>query len=303
MEELEKERALFLKKHKKRNIIAMIIFSLFYLIATLIVIYYIGKNIGWDWPSKIYLLIWLIIYLIFLPLFYFSKGEDKDFYDNYRKSYRKNIVNKALNEIFTDVHDDYSRGLDESEISEADIIDMGTTYKAEDYYSGKYKGISFEVSDVKTSHAESDGESGTRIVIDFAGQYYIFESNKKIDGKVSITKNFGIKQENNSQYISTEDIDFNKEFLVKSTDEHLAFYVLTPAFMEKLKDIKKAHQLVVNIGFIHDKIHIAIFNKDMFEFDPFHEINVDNEVNKIKEELKVITNIVDILDLDNDLYK
>ena len=44
-------------------------------------------------------------------------------------------------------------------------------------------------------------------------------------------------------------------------------------------------------------------NKDLFEANIFKKINLEEEQNKTLNEMKIITEFVDTLDLDNDLFR
>ena len=101
-----------------------------------------------------------------------------------------------------------------------------------------------------------------------------------------------------------EDIEFNKDFSVFTDLEHDAFYILTPHFMEKIKNIYKKLDCGLMFCFIDSKLHIAIDNyKDAFEYDVFKKINEEEIKADIMKDIELITNFVDELNLDNNLFK
>ena len=104
--------------------------------------------------------------------------------------------------------------------------------------------------------------------------------------------------------VSMEDMEFNKEFKVYAQNELDAFYVLTPNCMEKIKELKDKTKGRLLLCFINNRLHVGLYNnKDLFEANIFKKINLEEEQNKTLNEMKIITEFVDTLDLDNDLFR
>ncbi len=77
---------------------------------------------------------------------------------------------------------------------------------------------------------------------------------------------------------------------------------MTPRLMQHLLDYQEQYNCEIIIGFLNNKLHVAINdNTNAFEFRR-KEINQDT-LNTIQAEIDVIKQIVDDLNLDNELYK
>ena len=101
-----------------------------------------------------------------------------------------------------------------------------------------------------------------------------------------------------------EDLEFNKNFCVYAQSEHEAFYILTPHFMEKLKEVTNKLNCGVMFCFVDNRLHIAIDNnEDSFECNVFKVINEQEIEADIIKDIKVITDFVNELSLDNDLFR
>ena len=101
-----------------------------------------------------------------------------------------------------------------------------------------------------------------------------------------------------------EDNEFNNLFTVFAVSEHEAFYILTPHFMEKIKELTSKLKCGIMLGFVDNKLHIAVNNyKDSFEYNVFRPINEKEIEESITKDIKLITDFVDELNLDNDLFK
>lgn len=63
-----------------------------------------------------------------------------------------------------------------------------------------------------------------------------------------------------------DDNEFNSQFSVYSNNTQNAMYILSPAFMKWLLDLKKRPNFPISISFMGDKIYIFLdTGKDNFE--------------------------------------
>ena len=86
--------------------------------------------------------------------------------------------------------------------------------------------------------------------------------------------------------------------------EEDAFYLLTPNYMEKIKKLKEKLNAAFALCFIDNKLYIGLNNyKNLFEPNLKKKIDIDLEEKMIVEEIKIITNFIDDLELDNNLFK
>lgn len=108
----------------------------------------------------------------------------------------------------------------------------------------------------------------------------------------------------NNKKVKLEDIEFNKMFKIYSEIEHDAFYILTPHFMEKIKKLYKELDAPIKLTFMENKLHVAVNNgEDSFEYNVLNPINEEEIEQDIIKDIKLITDFVNELNLDNDLFK
>lgn len=252
---------------------------------------------------------YFIIFIVFETLFtilsiFINKKE-------YKKIYKQNITLEALKSVFTDIDYSPNSGLPKSVIRNTLMMNIGDRYYSNDYISANYKGINFECADVhiKEEYRDKDGDSHYYTI--FKGQWFIFDFNKTFKANIQICENSfrGAKRGGlfcNEVYkkVKMEDVDFNETFKVYAENEFDAFYVLTPNTMEKIKKLN--NELDGNLLFclIDSKMHIGLDNRrDLFEPNVYEKINLEEEKQRMLSDIKIITEFVDILDLDNDLFK
>ena len=227
--------------------------------------------------------------------------------------YKKEIVVTAFNQICTDVQFNLDYGIPYETIASTEMMYMGDRYSSNDYITGKYKNINFEMSDVEIEEEHEDSEGHTNYVTIFKGQWYIFDFNKSFKANIQVCeksfrnsrrKNLFVKKEEKYKKVELEDIEFNKVFKVYAQNELDAFYVLTPNTMQRLKIVNNKIAGDLLFCFIDNRLHIGLYNnRDLFEASIFKKVDINKATQKTLGEISIITNFVDILSLDNDLFK
>ncbi len=229
------------------------------------------------------------------------------------KAYKDKVVVATLKTIFTDIHFDMEKGIPESVIANTDMMMMGNIYYSNDYFYGKYKDIQFQCSDVTIQYEYTDSDGDTHTTTYFDGQWYIFEFNKQFKGSFQVceksfhySKRQGglFSKKEKDEKIEMEDQEFNKQFKVFGTDAHSVFYVLTPQTMERIKSINSQIKGDLLFCFKDNLLHVGVYNgKDLFEPRLRKKVDIERDTVTTKNEINAILQFVDILHLDNDLFK
>ena len=287
MEELERLRKRYLRHMVIGTIISVVVILVIALSTQVIEVLFIGT----------------IIAIIIVAITGASK---KKAYDD---KYKKDIVTTTMQEIFTDVGFDYDKGFPSSIISNTGMMRMGNTYSSNDWYSGKYKDVTFACSDVLIQEVTHDSEGHTSTTTYFSGQWYIFGFNKKFKGEFQVCeKDFHYSKhgglfDKSVEKVEVEDVDFNKKFRIYSNDAHSVFYVLTPHIIENIKKINNDIAGSLLFCFKDNLLHVGVYNgKDNFKPKVFSSMNLEEEKSKVRKEIEPITKFVDELRLDNSIF-
>lgn len=304
-DDLENKR----KKYRNRIFLSLII--------TAIIFYFIAINASIIYESIIEFSIAGIIlgFVIFILLTSKPKKE-------YSKAYKDYIVLRGLKEIFSDLKYIPDKGMPYSIIADTHMMYMGDIYQSNDFISGKYKDVAFSQADVDIQEeretTDSDGNTTTYYVTIFRGRWMVFDFNKEFKANVQVAqKGFGnnivkkrglfSKKDDNSYYqnVKMESESFNKRFNVYAQSEHEAFYILTPSLMEKIERLDDNNKGKLLLCFINNRLHIGLYDKkDSFEApNCLFKINEEKELNRTNGDIKVITQFIDELNLDNTLFK
>ena len=298
------------KKLKNRYIL----FVLIIILTLLFILVYISKNINVGNSTLVTDLSIGIIILEFILMVVFTHKLS----ESHRKLFKSTFVMPALKDLFSNLYYNPSLGIPYHVIDATNMMYMGDRYHSEDYVSGEYKGIKFIQADVhieeKHESTDSDRNTHTTYVTIFKGRWMIFDFNKNFKANVQISqKGFGNskvnrffgKKENRFKKVNMESESFNKKFKVFAQNEHDAFYLITPSLMERIEKLAQNNKGKLLFCFIDNKLHIGIYGgKDSFEpTSVFRKLNLDKIMHDISDDTRLITQFVDELNLDNDLFK
>lgn len=222
-----------------------------------------------------------------------------------KKEYKILLIKEVLTKRFANIKYDEKNGFNRKQIESVEAINMGDYFFSDDFVSGECSEFKFAMADVRIIKNQVHKEKSTRNIM--YGQWYEFEFNKKFKNNLVVfTKGFAKDiVAKNKKAIELEDNGFNELFDVLGTNLHEAFYILTPHFMDKLKSLYEKYNKDILFCFNDNKLYIGINTlRESFEIcDDFSVDGIDEAIKSIEEEIKVIGDLVDILDLDSDLFK
>lgn len=217
--------------------------------------------------------------------------------DRYNILYRETFVVSVLKTMLDDVKYEWNNGFTKFEAMQSGLIKIGNEFFSEDYLSGSYKGVKFRQSDVESINVTQNSEGEEIAVTYFSGRLIEIEYPLKINTGVKVMSKYfvtflGLLDE----VIDMEDVEFNEDFNVYSLDAHEAFYILTPHLMEKIKTITKKYDRFA-FNFSQGKIYFALQNRNVFETEYKTKISYVEEQERMKKDVQVIIDIVNMLGL------
>lgn len=191
-------------------------------------------------------------------------------------------------------------------IKNCSILPRYDRISGSDYIKGNYRGVKFTYCDLHLEWEDRDTKNGkttTTYRTNFKGPLITIDLGQKIDGYVKIKerktprkeKNFlsdvfsgaadvlGIKTSDN--IIEVESIEFNNQFEIKSNNHQMAFYILTPDFMESIIEADALAEGYTNLLFKNKDAVITINNgADSFEIDK--TITNKNQLEKSRQRVR-----------------
>ncbi len=255
----------------------------------------------------------VLSFLIFISAFLVFAFGGRRAKQEYIRRFKKEMVKGLLSEVFDDLTFDPDGGISREVIRNTKMICMGNVYRSEDYVRAKYKGIGFEQSDVVIQNETTDSDGNTQTTTYFRGRWMVFEFNKEFFSDLQVrqkgfsysTRKSGwfVNKQDRMNPVKMEDMEFNKLFDVYSNNPHEAYYILTPHIMDSIKNIQRHTKGKILFCFVKKKLHVAVNNnEDSFEAPIFSRLDT-RMLDKIKQEISIITRFADQLNLDRNIYK
>lgn len=216
----------------------------------------------------------------------------------YADMYKRLISQPVLDACFDNAQYEAEAGYPREDFKASGLLPIGSsyTYDSEDLITGTYKGVAFRRADIRITHRTGGEHKST--VVDADGRLLEVAYHKKINDTVRIVKESeAIMLFAEDVLVETEDMEFNRKFNVYAKDKHSAFYLLTPQFIEYIKQLSEKEDKLF-ITFDGEKLYILLSGHGGIFEPPMGEFNLWDEVRKCKAELAEIDEIIDNLRLD-----
>lgn len=240
---------------------------------------------------------------------------------DYKEFYKDVFVRAAICEVGPNFKYYPQAGITEKEFRKINIYSRDR-FRAEDLISGTHNSVKFNLSeaisiprDAKLKLGDSPGLNLISLIFfawstmkdiqAFSGSVLVCEFDKKFNGQTIIasrtlnTKFLGEKEQ-------MDDTLFNDEFRVFTDDKVEARYLLTPAFMKRLRELKEkfAGDMGVSVAFMDDKFYLFLNGaKNRFETTLFSLPPSLEDAARIKKEISELLLIIDELNLSLDIFK
>lgn len=283
-------------ENQRKRIIRNLLYSIGLVLIGLVVGYLVYSTVG---------LVTALFIGFFVVIIVFSAS-----FSNYKKTFKNNLVPLLISQLGLDLKYDYKDGVGENTVNFSRLFKKPDRFLKEDLIYGTIDDVRFMTSDVLMQDRrvvrDRKGRKRVEYVTFFKGRWFVYEFNKEFNGIIQVREDnlfsslpWGL----NLQKIKLEDIEFNKKFNTYATNQHDAFYVLTPTLMENIKKLEQRFPGRIFFSFIESQLHIAINqSKDSFEPPIFSPID-DSFINEMVADIKIIQEIVNELRLNRKIFK
>lgn len=283
----------YVKKSTCNAIITVIIFFIF-IIALIIAM--VDPRIDYMFIIGALAVVALISIIMFIVKNLINK-EDPNKYTTL--DYKNYVIRKAIEGEVQELVYEPHFGLPNSVYEDLNAILDGNMYRKEDFITGKYHNVYFAQSDLIVEYKDNSSSATY-----FKGRWVGFNYPKQFQGTVIVKdKNFFyVAKRKDLGDIQLENPLFNEMFTVKSSDMHLAYYLLTPQIMERLMYLKQNAKGTIVACFKDGILHIFINNgQDSFEPN-LRKINLMLDVQKFKYDFSLVSGIAAILNINDNIY-
>ncbi|ANQ49551.1 DUF3137 domain-containing protein [Flammeovirga sp. MY04] len=208
---------------------------------------------------------------------------------SYRTSYKSKIV-KSVTHLIDDTWTYSAEGMISSvQYEKSGLFKKGVdSYRGDDLIIGQIEDTDFKCSELHTEYKEVRGtgkDRKTRWYTIFKGLFFHADFNKHFSGKTyvrSVRFSRNLVNSLDLPKVELENLDFSKRFLVTSSDQVEARYILTPTIMEAFINLFNYYHKPIDFSFVDSRVHCAIsFEEDLFEPPIYKSVYDFEAVNKI----------------------
>jgi len=279
-----------------------------------------GFSVGHLFENRLAPLFFIIIYIpFFLAALMANASRVTSELGDYKAFYKDVFARAAIRGTDSNFNYDPFAGISRKEFHKIGIYSPDE-FHAEDQISGIYKGVKFSLSeaiDIPNGATLELSDSAALNLLSaivfaweamkdmqaFSGSVLVCEFYKKFSGQTIAasrtlnTRFLGEKEQ-------MDDLFFSKEFRVFADDKVEARYLLTPAFMARLRDLKEkfAGKMGLSAAFMDNKLYLFLNGaKNKFETTLFSLPPSLEDAAEIKNEILELLSIIDELSLNHDL--
>jgi hypothetical protein len=271
-----------------------------------------------------YLLSWLAIWaaviggiatLIALGVIYqkFIGGP----FNSYRQEFKQKFIAGLLGSIADEVR--YSPSGDRLILSDYHRCELFTTKPdretLEDTIYAKIGETDLAVSEIHTEYKQTsrdkNGKTKTTWYTIFKGLFISADFHKEFRGKTFVRSDVAEKYFgqfarfvqkpifSSLELVQLEDPEFEKEFVVQSSNQVEARYILTPSLMQKMLELKHRFGDKVEFSFLNSRVYIAVStSRNFFEPKLGQSLNDPETLQGFLEQVRLCLGIVEDLDLN-----
>ncbi|MCW8894853.1 MAG: DUF3137 domain-containing protein [Sulfurimonas sp.] len=220
-------------------------------------------------------------YLDFILFAYIALGAIiyKFLVHDYTHEFKMSVIKPLVHAIDNSLLYSSKTHVSEYLFNHSDLFSKPDRMSGNDYVKGKIDDINIQFSDIHAEKRNRNSKGKDSWSTIFKGLFIISEFNKKFQGQTVVLPDtaqntFGniignwLQSKNmaRDELVKMDDPEFEKEFVVYSTNQVEARYILSSSLMKKLLAFKHKSKHPVHISFIGGQIHMAIeYNKDLFE--------------------------------------
>ncbi|MDD5400967.1 MAG: DUF3137 domain-containing protein [Sulfurimonas sp.] len=252
----------------------------------------------------------IFIYIALIALLY------KFMIKDYTHEFKMNVIKPLIHAIDKTLLYSSATHVSEYLFEHSKLFSNPDKISGNDYVKGQIDGVNIQFSDIHAQKRNQNSKSKDTWSTIFQGLFIVADFNKHFNGETVVLPDtaqstFGDiighwLQSNNAardELVKMDDPEFEKEFVVYSTNQIEARYILSHSLMKKLLDFKHKSKHPVYISFIGTHIYMAIsYDKDLFEPSVFHSLLDYKVAMEYVKTLHLAIGVVEELKLNQKLW-
>ena len=238
----------------------------------------------------------------------------------FKQRYKHNLIAQVVRFFGPDFEYQPENSVSENRFLQSRIFEQSIDrFKGEDYISGTAGKTRFECSELhaeyKTTSTDSKGRRQTQWHTIFKGLYFAADFNKNFNGITLVLPDVaeasfgwlgqklqGMNFSRPGELVKLEDPEFEKLFVVYGTDQVEARYILSPALMRRLVDVRRKIGRAVHLSFKDACVFVAMDpGKDLLEPKLFSPVSYESCCTAFAD-LRLVLDIIEDLNLNTRIW-
>lgn len=220
--------------------------------------------------------------------------------------FKHNFLKEKIGEWIENGVYEPNAGLSLDDVYRCEFMRHADRFHSEDYIRGSLDGVQFEMCDIKLEERRVEHtKNGTRTyyVPFFTGQFYRVDFNKTFNGSLQVLETERPQSKRPFKKIKMESVAFNKVYKTYTTDDHTAFYLITPQMMERMMKIEHDHPGNIGFAFLDNQMYVAIDNnRSLLEIQMFRPLD-EKRIEAFKHDFQMIKDVIHELKLNQHIFK
>lgn len=240
---------------------------------------------------------------------------------SYVDSYKQIVISKLVNTVDPNLHYDSARGIEEDFFIKSELFTSNPDrYRTEDLIYGEYGKTQFHLGEIhaedKQTSTDKDGNRKTKYVTIFKGLLLVADFHKHFQGRTFVLPDHAERTlgslgrtlqklggRRGTELVQMEDPEFENEFAVHSTDQIESRYILSPALMRRLLDMKERFGKDVRVAFKDSFVWIAVPHRHPYlEPSTKTEATDSSQIHSMLGEISAFIEIIEELDLNTRIW-
>jgi Protein of unknown function (DUF3137) len=237
----------------------------------------------------------------------------------YRQSFKSNVVAGLVEQINPEWQYQSDSCIGERRYYHSGLFPQhNDRYLGDDFVSGKIEKTDFEFSELHTQYKQvtygAKGQRHEQWITIFKGLFMHADFNKEFAGTTFVLPDtaerlFGSfgqslqKLSSRGELVKLENVDFEKRFVVYSSDQVESRYILTPAMMEAMLNFSNRFDNSIYLSFVGSRVYCAMsFTSNLFEPNIFRSGVNFNDIKEMYNLFGIIETLIKELNLNTRIW-
>ncbi|MGQ1911719.1 DUF3137 domain-containing protein [Marinifilum sp. RC60d5] len=229
--------------------------------------------IGGVIDESVYIIIGAVLFVILFALTTWGLLKN----DTYTSMYKADVVKKLLQFLAPSWKYIPNKHISKKHYNNCVILPKCNLFKGEDYVHGVIGDTEFEFSEVTAIEEGRDANNKKTEKTLYSGLFFRAEFSKPFNGETVVVpdkmeKKLGYvvrslqkNKKNDLEIAFMENANFEREFIVRTSDQVEARYLLTPQIMEAIVNYKLKYKNEISIVFAKSNLYLLVPDCDFFE--------------------------------------